>query len=120
MRALNVFGEPILTCSENPMTGYFRDGCCETDEDDEGTHVVCAIMTDDFLQFSLSCGNDLISPRPIWQFPGLKAGDRWCLCANRWIEAHKAGKAPLIVLEATNEKILDYISINELIKFAYK
>lgn len=118
--SLNVFGEPLIACSTSPMTGFYRNGCCETDAEDRGTHTVCAVMTKEFLEFSLAQGNDLISPRPLWQFPGLKAGDRWCLCAGRWIEAYKAGKAPKVVLEATHEKTLDYIPLEELVKFAFK
>ncbi|MGY6522664.1 MAG: DUF2237 family protein [Mongoliitalea sp.] len=118
--ALNVFGEPLIVCSTAPLTGYYRNGCCETGEEDLGTHTVCAIMTDDFLQFSLSRGNDLITPRPEWAFPGLKAGDRWCLCASRWMEAYSVGLAPEIILEATHEKTLNYISLEELVKYSYR
>ncbi|GHB50296.1 hypothetical protein GCM10008106_33900 [Mongoliitalea lutea] len=118
--ALNVFGEPLIVCSTAPLTGYYRNGCCETGEEDLGTHTVCAIMTDDFLQFSLSRGNDLITPRPEWAFPGLKAGDRWCLCASRWMEAYRVGLAPEVVLEATHEKTLTYITLEELVKYSYR
>lgn len=118
--ALNVFGEPLIVCSTAPLTGYYRNGCCETGEEDLGTHTVCAIMTDDFLQFSLSRGNDLITPRPEWAFPGLKAGDRWCLCASRWMEAYRVGLAPDVVLEATHEKTLTYITLEELVKYSYR
>lgn len=118
--AKNVFGEELITCSENPLTGYFRDGCCRTDEQDLGTHTVCAVVTEDFLQFSLSRGNDLISPRPEYLFPGLKPGDRWCLCASRWLEAYKFGVAPMLVLEATHEKTLEFVPLKELVQFAYK
>lgn len=100
----NVFGEPLEICCTKPMTGYFRDGSCRTDNEDTGTHTVCAVMTEDFLMFSASMGNDLITPIPYYQFPGLKEGDYWCLCVNRWIEAEKAGKAPKLILEATHEK----------------
>src|ERR1700694_5433721 len=93
--ARNVFGEPLVPCSLNPLTGFFRDGCCKTTMDDVGTHVVCAIMTADFLEFSLIRGNDLSTPMPEWGFPGLKAGDQWCLCALRWKEAFLGGMAPL-------------------------
>jgi uncharacterized protein (DUF2237 family) len=118
--AKNVFGEDLMTCSTNPMTGYYRNGCCETGEDDFGTHTVCAVMTADFLSFSREKGNDLSTPRPEWNFPGLKPGDKWCLCASRWVEAYRAGKAPLVFLEATHEKTLDYISLEELVKYALK
>ena len=115
----NVLGGPLDICCTNPMTGYFRDGLCRTVSHDTGTHTVCAIMTDDFLRFSASMGNDLITPIPYYQFPGLKQGDQWCLCVNRWIEAEKAGKAPKVILEATHEKTLKYTSIDLLVKYAY-
>ncbi|MDG1710972.1 MAG: DUF2237 domain-containing protein, partial [Flavobacteriaceae bacterium] len=103
-----------------PMTGYFRDGLCRTITEDTGTHTVCAVMTNDFLRFSVSRGNDLISPMPYFQFPGLKEGDKWCLCVSRWIEAEKAGKAPSLVLEATHEKTLEYAPLEMLVKYAFK
>lgn len=118
--ARNVFGEPLKTCSTAPLTGFYRDGHCNTDGQDRGLHTVCAVMTDEFLEFTRSRGNDLITPQPIFRFPGLKAGDRWCLCALRWVEAWRAGKAPLVVLEATHEKTLDYVPLEELVKFAWK
>ena len=116
----NVFGEPLQTCCTKPMTGYFRDGLCRTISEDTGTHTVCAIMTKDFLEFSSLKGNDLVTPVPYYQFPGLKEGDKWCLCVSRWIEAEKAGKAPKVILEATHEKTLEYTSIDILIKHAFK
>ncbi|MEM8894229.1 MAG: DUF2237 domain-containing protein [Bacteroidota bacterium] len=116
--ANNVFGEPLIPCSTSPMTGFFRDGCCETGEQDHGTHTVCAIMTEEFLIFTQSVGNDLSTPRPEYDFPGLKPGDKWCLCASRWMQAYHAGIAPKIVLEATHEKTLKYIKLDELVKFA--
>ena len=116
----NIFGEPLEICCTNPMTGYFRDGLCRTVSQDTGTHTVCAVMTDEFLKFSASMGNDLITPMPYYQFPGLKAGDKWCLCVSRWIQAHKAGKAPMLILEATHEKTLDYTELNTLVKYAFK
>ena len=116
----NVFGQKLEDCSHNPITGYFRDGCCRTDENDQGSHTVCALVTDEFLQFSLLKGNDLITPRPEYSFAGLKAGDRWCLCAARWLEAYHANAAPYVVLEATNEKSLDIVPLDVLIKFAMK
>lgn len=116
----NVFGEPLQVCCTSPMTGYYRDGFCRTDELDQGRHTVCAIMTEEFLSFSKSKGNDLSTPIPEYQFPGLKAGDQWCLCALRWKEAFDAEMAPLVVLEATNEKTLDYIQLNDLITHAYR
>ena len=115
----NVFGEPLKLCSCEPKTGYFRDGSCRTISEDTGTHTVCAIMSDEFLNFSASRGNDLITPAPHYQFPGLKAGDRWCLCVSRWIEAEKANKAPKLILEATHEKTLEYTSLETLIKYAF-
>ena len=115
----NVFGEPLEICCTKPMTGYFRDGSCRTDNEDTGTHTVCAVMTEDFLMFSASMGNDLITPIPYYQFPGLKEGDYWCLCVNRWIEAEKAGKAPKLILEATHEKTLKYTKLDLLVKHAF-
>lgn len=116
----NVFGESLQVCCTSPMTGYYRDGFCRTDEHDQGRHTVCAIMTEEFLSFSKSKGNDLSTPIPEYQFSGLKAGDQWCLCALRWKEAFDAGMAPLVVLEATNEKTLDYVQLNDLITHAYR
>ena len=113
----NVFGEPLEICCVSPMAGYFRDGLCKTVSQDTGTHTVCAIMTDEFLQFSATMGNDLITPMPNYQFPGLKAGDKWCLCVSRWIQAEKAGKAPKLILEATHEKTLNYIKLDNLLKY---
>ena len=100
----NVFGETIRTCCENPITGFFRDGFCHTDERDEGIHTVCVSVTKDFLEFSLSRGNDLSTPRPEFGFPGLKEGDSWCLCAERWFEAYEADKAPKLFLKKTNHR----------------
>jgi uncharacterized protein (DUF2237 family) len=117
---INVFGLPLKDCSHNPKTGFFRDGCCRTDESDYGSHTVCACVTDAFLKFSKEMGNDLITPRPEYSFPGLKEGDRWCLCAARWLEAYKAGAAPQVDLEATHERALDIIPLDILVKFAIK
>ncbi len=114
----NVLGQPLVTCSTDPMTGYFRDGCCQTGAGDVGLHVVCAVMTDAFLEFSRSRGNDLMTPIPAYQFPGLQAGDRWCLCAVRWREAYDAGMAPQVVLSATHVSALEYASLEELQQFA--
>ncbi len=116
----NLFGEPLVACSVAPMTGYFRTGCCETDENDQGSHTVCAVMTEEFLQFSLAMGNDLITPRLYWNFPGLQPGDRWCLCVARWKEAYDAGVAPFVVLEATNENALRVATMQQLIEHAHK
>lgn len=116
----NIFGDPILECSKSPLTGYFRNGCCDTDESDVGMHTVCVVATEEFLIFSKKVGNDLSTPIPQWNFEGVKAGDRWCLCALRWKEAYENGVAPKVVLEATNEKTLDIIPIENLIKHAYK
>tara|TARA_B100000029_G_C17301731_1_gene860932 strand:- start:102 stop:482 length:381 start_codon:yes stop_codon:yes gene_type:complete len=114
----NVFGETIRTCCENPITGFFRDGFCHTDERDEGIHTVCVSVTKDFLEFSLSRGNDLSTPRPEFGFPGLKEGDSWCLCAERWVEAYEADKAPKLFLKKTNHRTLDIVSIELLKDFA--
>ena len=115
----NVFGEPLEICCLKPMTGYFRDGSCRTDNEDIGTHTVCAVMTEDFLRFSAQMGNDLSTPIPYYKFPGLKEGDKWCLCVNRWIEAEKAGKAPKLIQEATHEKTLEYTKLDLLVKYAF-
>lgn len=117
--ALNVLGGPLQACSFDPLTGFFRDGCCHTDAEDRGTHVVCARVTDAFLQFSLKRGNDLVSPRPQWRFQGLKAGDRWCLCVSRWLEAYQAGVAPPVVLEATHANTLQHVNLEILKRFAW-
>ena len=116
--ALNVLGQPLVPCSFEPLTGFFRDGCCKTDEEDIGSHLVCAIVTQDFLQFSQSKGNDLITPRPEYQFPGLVAGDQWCLCLNRWLEAVQAECAPRIKLESTNIKALELVSLDFLKQYS--
>ena len=116
--ALNVLGQPLQSCSFDPMTGWFRDGCCRTDEHDRGRHTVCAVMTDEFLEFSSSRGNDLSTPQPAYGFPGLKAGDRWCLCASRWREAWEAGKAPRVVLLSTHHRTLQIVPIEALMAHA--
>lgn len=118
--ARNVLGEPLVPCSFAPLTGYFRDGCCRTDLDDLGTHVVCAVMSDRFLAFSRRRGNDLSTPQPAFRFPGLRAGDQWCLCANRWKEAYLADAAPPVVLESTNQLALHVIDLAILQRFAYR
>lgn len=110
----NVLGEPLQSCSTEPLTGFYRDGCCRTGQGDAGVHVVCAEMTDEFLLFSQSRGNDLTTPNPMYQFPGLAAGDRWCLCAQRWREALEAGVAPPVVLEATHMSALEFIDLEDL------
>jgi len=114
----NVLGGPLRACSYDPVTGYFRDGCCRTREDDSGLHVVCARVTADFLAFSMRQGNDLSTPRPEWRFPGLEPGDRWCLCAERWLEAWRAGVAPPVALESTHEAALQVIPLALLQEFA--
>ncbi|MEM9389287.1 MAG: DUF2237 domain-containing protein [Bacteroidota bacterium] len=112
---LNVFGEPLLVCSTQPLTGFYRDGCCNTGPMDTGTHTVCAVMTSAFLEFTKKQGNDLSTPLPQYQFPGLKPGDKWCLCVNRWKEALDAGVAPKVMLEATHEKTLEVVTMQQLI-----
>jgi len=116
--ALNVLGTSLQTCSIEPLTGWFRDGCCRTGKGDSGVHVVCARMTDSFLEFSKRRGNDLSTPQPEYGFPGLKTGDRWCLCAARWQEALHAGCAPQVVLEATHESALEFADLSDLKKHA--
>jgi uncharacterized protein (DUF2237 family) len=114
MTAKNVLGGPLLPCSLEPLTGWYRDGCCNTDAADAGLHTVCAVMTEEFLAFSQSAGNDLSTPRPEYGFPGLNPGDRWCLCAGRWEEARIAGLAPEVVLEATHAKTLEITMLGHL------
>ncbi|MEL6987004.1 MAG: DUF2237 domain-containing protein [Bacteroidota bacterium] len=114
----NVFGENVELCCNSPMTGFYRTGFCYTGPDDFGTHIVCAKVTEAFLAYSKSQGNDLITPRPEYNFPGLQAGDKWCLCISRWVEAMEAGYAPPIDLKATHIKALDYVPLDILKKFA--
>lgn len=113
--ARNVFGDPLQLCSLSPKTGYLRDGHCRTRPDDLGTHVVCACVTDNFLDFTRERGNDLVTPVQAYDFPGLKDGDRWCLCAQRWLEALNAGVAPPVFLQATHERVLDIIDLDLLL-----
>ena len=119
---LNVVGGDLLPCSESPspspVTGFYRDGCCATGPEDVGSHTVCSIMTAEFLEFSKLAGNDLSTPRPEWGFPGLTAGDRWCVCADRWLEAYDARRAPAVVLGATHVRALDVVPIEALIAHA--
>ena len=110
----NVLGTKLKSCCTDPMTGFYRDGYCKTGAEDYGTHVVCAEMTEAFLTFTKSRGNDLSTPIPAYQFPGLKPGDKWCLCALRWKEAYEAGVAPPVVLERTHKKALEFIAIDAL------
>ncbi|MDJ1171524.1 DUF2237 domain-containing protein [Roseofilum sp. BLCC_M154] len=116
--AKNVFGEPLQTCCTDPMTGYYRTGYCETGPGDFGLHVVCAKVTDEFLEYTRKQGNDLSTPVPIYGFPGLKSGDRWCLCASRWQEALEAGVAPPVVLSATHLNTLAVIPLELLKEYA--
>jgi hypothetical protein len=117
-RSLNVLGGELELCSTKPMTGFFRNGCCDTSRQDVGSHTVCVVMTAEFLAFSKSRGNDLSTPMPDYGFPGLKPGDRWCLCAPRWAEALDAGQAPRVVLRATESSALKYCSLAELKRHA--
>lgn len=116
--ALNVLGSALASCSERPLTGFFRNGCCDTGPDDMGMHTVCAVMTDAFLVYSRMSGNDLSTPRPELGFPGLVAGDRWCLCVGRWREALAAGVAPPVVLAATHEEALAVVTLDDLERHA--
>ena len=116
-KAKNILGGELESCCTDPMTGFLRDGYCNTNQMDKGTHVVCAIITDEFLAFTKSRGNDLITPRPEYQFPGLKAGDGWCLCALRWKEAFAAGVAPPIKPASTHEKVLEFVNREDLEKY---
>lgn len=115
---VNVLGEKLQTCCTSPMTGWYRTGCCEVGGDDTGVHAVCAIMTDEFLAFSALVGNDLSTPAPQYGFPGLKAGDQWCLCASRWQEAFEAGKAPQVRLRATNVMAREFCDVDALKRHA--
>ncbi len=112
--ANNVLGEPLEVCSLDPVTGFFRDGCCNTTADDRGMHTICAVMTEEFLAFSKRAGNDLSTPVPEFGFSGLKPGDRWCLCLSRWVEAAQANQAPQIVLTATHASVLEFVDMETL------
>lgn len=114
LNAKNVSGSDLIACSTSPMTGFYRDGCCQTGAGDTGIHVVCAQMTAEFLSYTKAQGNDLSTPMPMYQFPGLKPGDRWCLCAARWQEALDDGVAPPVILEATHAAALEYVSLKDL------
>ena len=118
MTQKNVLGGELQSCCTSPMTGYFRDGHCHTDDSDQGSHTVCVRMTDEFLAFSKRTGNDLSTPHPEFGFPGLKPGDKWCLCVSRWEDAFLAGVAPRIVLAATHERALDVVELEELKAYA--
>ncbi|MGE0144995.1 MAG: DUF2237 family protein [Planctomycetota bacterium] len=113
-RPKNVLGTELADCSRSPLTGFFRDGCCRTGPGDFGLHTVCAVMTAEFLEFTKAVGNDLSTPRPEFEFPGLKPGDRWCLCVSRWKEALEAGAAPRVVLEATHASALEWVDLAQL------
>jgi uncharacterized protein len=115
--ARNVLGTTLAVCGLKPVTGYFRDGCCNTDESDRGSHTICARVTEEFLAFSKARGNDLSTPSPSYGFPGLKPGDSWCLCAARWKEAYEAHAAPLVVLSGTHEKALEIVPFEVLKRF---
>lgn len=118
--ASNVLGGELISCSLNPVTGFFRNGLCDTCSDDRGMHTVCAIMTDEFLEFSAKAGNDLSTPVPEYDFPGLKSGDKWCLCMGRWIEAEKAGMAPKIALKSCHISIIEFIDLELLKKYDFE
>jgi len=117
-RAKNVLGGEMKDCSREPLTGFYRDGCCNTGADDRGVHIVCAEMTAEFLRFSQANGNDLITPQPMFHFPGLKPGDKWCVCVSRWAEALAVGLAPPIDLEATHISTLEFVSLDDLKRHA--
>jgi len=116
--SLNVFDEPLLSCSESPVTGFFRDGCCNTSDEDFGSHTVCVEVTQDFLDYSRFRGNDLSTPMPDFGFPGLQPGDRWCLCASRWLEAYEQGMAPKIFLTRTHKRALEIVELEKLKEYA--
>jgi uncharacterized protein len=116
--SINVFGEKLTVCSNKPITGFFRNGCCDTNDMDFGSHTVCVQVTEDFLEFSKSKGNDLSTPMPQWNFSGLKEGDQWCLCASRWLEAYREGFAPKVLLKSSHKKCLEIIPLETLERFA--
>ncbi len=116
--SVNVFGDPLDSCNENPITGFFRDGCCNTSDEDLGSHTVCVEVTREFLEFSRFRGNDLSTPRPEFGFAGLRPGDRWCLCAARWMEAHESKMAPRVVLKGTHSRALEIAPLEILREFA--
>ena len=116
--SLNVLGQPLETCSQDPVTGFYRNGCCDTSDADQGSHTVCAVMTEGFLAFSKAQGNDLSTPRPEFGFPGLNPGDQWCLCAGRFLEAHAAGNAPRVKLTATHRRALEIVPLDILREYA--
>ncbi len=118
MSALNVLDQPLQLCSESPLTGFYRNGYCQTESEDRGQHTVCAVVDNAFLQYTLDQGNDLLTPRPALGFPGLKPGDHWCLCAARWKEAHLEGGAPKVVLAATHKKTLEIVDLDTLLMYA--
>lgn len=115
----NVFGNPLMTCSISPLTGFYRDGCCTTGEEDLGMHTVCIVASKEFLDFSKQKGNDLSTPRPEFSFSGVRPGDRWCLCALRWVEAYEAGLAPSVILESCNKDVLRIIPFEILLEFKH-
>ncbi|QGK70614.1 DUF2237 family protein [Allosaccharopolyspora coralli] len=114
----NVLGGELEPCGTDPLTGFFRDGCCSTGPEDVGRHTVCAVVTTDFLTFQSQVGNDLTTPQPAIGFPGLQAGDRWCVCADRWVQAHQEGVAPPVVLASTNEVTLELVALEKLRAYA--
>lgn len=116
--SLNVFDEPLETCGDDPKTGFFRDGCCNTSAQDAGSHTVCVALTQEFLEFSKSRGNDLMTPMPAYGFPGLKEGQRWCLCASRWLQAEQAGAAPRVYLRRTHRRALETVPMEILRRYA--
>ena len=116
--SLNVFGEPLEPCGMDPVTGFFRDGCCNTNAQDYGSHTVCVDPTQEFLEFSRSRGNDLMTPMPQFNFPGLNPGESWCLCATRWLEAHEANAAPRVYLRRTHQRALEIVPMDILRSYA--
>ena len=116
--AKNILGGDLIPCSMDPVTGFFRNGKCDTRADDEGMHTICVLLTDEFLSYSKSVGNDLSTPVPEWGFPGLQAGDYWCLCLSRWIQSYNAGMAPKVRLESTHASVLEFLELQTLEEFA--
>ncbi len=117
-KSINVLGQPLVPCSHEPRTGWYRDGCCNTDDDDRGSHTVCCLLTTDFLAYLRSRGNDLVTPAPQHGFPGLRQGDKWCVCAGSWLDAYKEGLACKVLLESTHQRALEIVELEQLLEHA--
>lgn len=116
--SINVLGTKLEPCSMDPLTGFFRNGCCDTSQEDLGSHTICVEVTEEFLNYSVQCGNDLVTPRPQWGFPGLKPGDGWCVCASRWLECYRGGAPAMVKLKSTHKRALEIVPLEVLERFA--